>query len=501
MPPPPVVRVSFGLDPSEPETLDFDKPFRIGRTEECDVRIRNEYVSRVHAEVIFENGQWWIQDLKSGNGLFVGDRRVGRASLEQSLTIGLGIAGPRLSFQVDKPRGKKAPESPPPIRAGRKPDPPAQPVAATGAAGSETDFIDRYFGSVPEGAALGDHTIAIRRAYARVNSRQRRNYGWVIGALVVLILVSGGYALYLHRESAKNTARAQKVFYDMKEMDVEIAGVERVVENSNTPESDDAVRKLEKRRKQAELDYDQFLDRLHVYDSKLPPKEQLIMRVARIFGESEIDMPKGFTAEVENYIAKWKGSDRLANGIAIAKDKGYNSFIYDEFKKHDLPPQFFYLALQESNFDPYAVGTPTRSGIAKGMWQFIPDTAAKYGLKTGPLVDLARQDTNDERDHYELATKAAAQYIKDLYNTDARASGLLVMACYNWGEDSVLPLVQSLGDEPKDRNFWKLWTTYHHKIPDQTYDYVFYIFSAAVIGENPRLFGFDFDNPLESTKQ
>jgi hypothetical protein len=25
---------------------------------------------------------------------------------------------------------------------------------------------------------------------------------------------------------------------------------------------------------------------------------------------------------------------------------------------------------------------------------------------------------------------------------------------------------------------------------------VFYIASAAVIGENPRLFGFDFDNPL-----
>jgi len=25
---------------------------------------------------------------------------------------------------------------------------------------------------------------------------------------------------------------------------------------------------------------------------------------------------------------------------------------------------------------------------------------------------------------------------------------------------------------------------------------VFYIFSAAVIGENPRLFGFNFDDPL-----
>ena len=36
------------------------------------------------------------------------------------------------------------------------------------------------------------------------------------------------------------------------------------------------------------------------------------------------------------------------------------------------------------------------------------------------------------------------------------------------------------------------------RIPKQTYDYVFYIVSAAVIGENPRLFGFDFENPLAS---
>ena len=49
-------------------------------------------------------------------------------------------------------------------------------------------------------------------------------------------------------------------------------------------------------------------------------------------------------------------------------------------------------------------------------------------------------------------------------------------------------------ENPADRNFWKLLK--YQKIPQETYDYVFYIFSAMVIGENPRLFGFDFDNPL-----
>jgi hypothetical protein len=75
------------------------------------------------------------------------------------------------------------------------------------------------------------------------------------------------------------------------------------------------------------------------------------------------------------------------------------------------------------------------------------------------------------------------------------------MASYNWGEGQVLPLIQSLPNNPRDRNFWKLLTKHRDKIPQETYDYVFYIISAATIGENPRLFGFDFDNPLAHLEQ
>ena len=62
----------------------------------------------------------------------------------------------------------------------------------------------------------------------------------------------------------------------------------------------------------------------------------------------------------------------------------------------------------------------------------------------------------------------------------------------------MLPLVQSMPANPRERNFWQLLTKYRDKIPQETYDYVFYISSAAVIGENPRLFGFDFDDPLSN---
>ncbi len=49
---------------------------------------------------------------------------------------------------------------------------------------------------------------------------------------------------------------------------------------------------------------------------------------------------------------------------------------------------------------------------------------------------------------------------------------------------------------PTERNFWKLLSAHRERIPDETYKYVFYIVSAAAIGENPKLFGFDFENPL-----
>ena len=38
-------------------------------------------------------------------------------------------------------------------------------------------------------------------------------------------------------------------------------------------------------------------------------------------------------------------------------------------------------------------------------------------------------------------------------------------------------------------------------IPRETYDYVFYIFSAAVICENPRLFGFDITCPSQGPEK
>jgi soluble lytic murein transglycosylase-like protein len=223
-------------------------------------------------------------------------------------------------------------------------------------------------------------------------------------------------------------------------------------------------------------------------------EELLILHMARVFGETEVDVPKGFADEVKKYIKKWQSSSRMERAIRRLEENNFAPTIYQAMTGQDLPPQFMYVALQETNFQPRAVGPPTRYGRAKGMWQFIPSTGKRYGLNPGPLRHSGSYDPGDDRHDFKKATYAAANYLKDIYRTDAQASGLLVMASYNWGEGNIIKRIRKMPENPRERNFWELLRNY--KIPKETYDYVFYIFSAAVILENPRIFGFDFDNPL-----
>jgi membrane-bound lytic murein transglycosylase D len=459
----------------------FTKPFRIGRTEECELCIQNDYVSRIHAEVVFENGQWCIRDLNSSNGIFVNGKRVESVNIPQVLAIRLGIEGPELFFEVQP---MEVPASAPPKD------------HSTGSGTMVARYVDYYFGKATGDKSAGEHTMFVRRAFAQVQHAQKRKYSQLITALLLVALGAGAYAFYLHMQVQRQKAMAQDLFYAMKSLDLDIANLEKAVVESNSAQGKEVIKNYEGRREEMEKSYDHFLDTLHVYSPRMTEQHRLVLRIARVFGECEVDMPPDFEKQINKYIKYWQSSGRFAAAIQTAKDKGYTSTISKELLEQGLPPQFFYLALQESNFDPYSSGPLTRKGYAKGMWQFVPETATRYGLHLGPMVDLRRPDPGDERDNYEKATKAAASYLKDLYSTDAQASGLLVMACYNWGENQVLPLIRSMPQNPKGRNFWRLLSNHRDKIPQETYDYVFYIASAAVIGENPRLFGFNFDNPL-----
>jgi membrane-bound lytic murein transglycosylase D len=464
-------------------TCRFSRPFHIGREHDCDVRIDDGRVSRRHVLVSFEAGQWQLHDQQSGNGLFVNGRRLKTAAIGTGISIRLGADGPLVIIEVE-PRGLPAVQRPPSAQ---------QPAGETVLLAR---YAERYFAAAPDDEPVGGRTLMIRKAFHKVQKKQRRLYGAMIALAALAALSAGGYAYYGHRQLARHKAVAQDLFYAMKSLDVDIANVERLVAASGNTQAKEQVARYLERRRQMESNYDHFLAGLKLYDHTLTPQEQLILRVTRLFGECEMAAPPEYLAEVGSYIRRWQGSGRYARAVLRAQEMGYPRKIAEAFQRQNLPAQFFYLAMQESDFDEVASGPPTRMGIAKGMWQFIPETAARYGLTIGPLAAFRRPDPVDERHKWEKATDAAARYIKDIYSTDAQASGLLVMASYNWGERRVINMLRTMPANPRERNFWKVLQQHRERVPKETYDYVLSIVSAAVIGENPKLFGFAFDSPL-----
>ena len=62
----------------------------IGRDATCDVVIDNAGVSRNHAVVLFDEGEFRIRDTESQNGITVNGKRVNDAALNYGDVIGLG---------------------------------------------------------------------------------------------------------------------------------------------------------------------------------------------------------------------------------------------------------------------------------------------------------------------------------------------------------------------------------------------------------------------------
>jgi L-fucose mutarotase/ribose pyranase (RbsD/FucU family) len=75
--------------------------------------------------------------------------------------------------------------------------------------------------------AIGEHTMVVRKAFAQVQTKQKRKYGNIIGALILLVLVIAGFAFYERQQNRKQKMLAENLFYTMKALDVDIASVEK----------------------------------------------------------------------------------------------------------------------------------------------------------------------------------------------------------------------------------------------------------------------------------
>jgi membrane-bound lytic murein transglycosylase D len=170
----------------------------------------------------------------------------------------------------------------------------------------------------------------------------------------------------------------------------------------------------------------------------------------------------------------------------------YIPVIAKEFKSRRIPVVVgIYLPMIESAYQPCF----ENEAGAKGLFQFVPTTAERYGVARKDMCDVNKM------------TAAAAHYIADRMAElgDDSESMTLVLLSYNRGAEAVLDELRLLRetDVNYERNFWTLFAN-RNKL-DQTFRqesayYVPAFFAAAIIGENPQAFGLSTP-PLSSLVQ
>ncbi|MGH8498689.1 MAG: FHA domain-containing protein [Methylococcales bacterium] len=514
----------------------FSQAFTAGRARDNAIVLRSEDISRHHIEVKREQDEWWIYDLNSANGVYIHNRLVEQKSrLPLPVSVALGDSGLFLKIQTlgqkEEIAGQKNEikqplpnDAVPPVVV---PSPAAiESQTATDRRHLSREAVKARLMSKEQADDAGDYTRMVRTLIHEDRVVRGKKYNKWILVLAVLFLASAGMATYQRIALSNARTLAIDLFYDVKMLEVSLSRAEIMIEASaelleqtiKTVASEKLKadqerikaeqekiaaesRRLAQERKRLNSmkakyqDYVKEAESLRIlFPSASRYEEELIAKVAREFGESELELPEGFAEEVRRYIKYWQGSSRMQQAMATLENNGYASTILAALDKEGLPLHLIYLPLQESNYDAMAIGPETRFGIAKGAWQLLASTGEDFGLVPGPLAATPEYDEQDARFDFNQATRAGTKYLKHIYSTEAQASGLLVMASYNYGQNRVREMIKNMPDNPRDKNFWKFIQQY--QIPKETYDYVFYIFSAAVIGEDPKHFGFKFKPPL-----
>jgi len=97
----PTIKVEVKHGDAGQNEFTFDTTFRIGRDDTCHVQFDDPIISRYHAEVYYEQQHWWIRDLGSANGTFVGGEKIDRYCLREPSRVELGRDGPIIVLRVE----------------------------------------------------------------------------------------------------------------------------------------------------------------------------------------------------------------------------------------------------------------------------------------------------------------------------------------------------------------------------------------------------------------
>ncbi len=217
--------------------------------------------------------------------------------------------------------------------------------------------------------------------------------------------------------------------------------------------------------------------------AELEERELIEREVRRILRAFDAPTPKDiyfetFVDEVQRYVDFYRGNQREFFERSYGRMHKYMPTIEAVFTSRNIPIELAFMALVESGFNPRAKSHAN----ARGLWQFIPSTGRRYGLR----------QVNDFYD-VQMATEAASEYLLDLIGIFGSRSFLLATASYNAGESRIQRCLRKLDDPFEKRSFWEI----RGCLARETREYVPRIMAAAVISADTRRFGFDLPSMKE----
>lgn len=181
------------------------------------------------------------------------------------------------------------------------------------------------------------------------------------------------------------------------------------------------------------------------------------------------DFPIDLNDKVLTWVSLFTTTKRGFMENALGRAATYMPMVRQVFAEEGVPQDLAYLAVIESGFRNEAKSRAK----AVGMWQFIRSTGRIYGLTANAWVEERRDPVK--------STRAAARYLKRLYETSG--DWYLAVSGYNAGPGTLERAYQNLGT----RNFWDMARS--RWLRTETKNYVPELCAAILVGRNPERYG------------
>ncbi|UKL13541.1 lytic transglycosylase domain-containing protein [Dissulfurimicrobium hydrothermale] len=193
---------------------------------------------------------------------------------------------------------------------------------------------------------------------------------------------------------------------------------------------------------------------------------------------SNCAIPITMNEDVQREINLLLGPQRKWFIRAYKRSGKFREEIVKACKEAGLPEELSWLPLIESGFNARAVSR----AHAAGLWQLIPSTGTKFGLK--------RDEWIDERMDPEKSTQAAITYLKSLH--DMFGDWTTALAAYNCGEGTVAKTIREQKISYLD-NFWDLYK----RLPKESASFVPRFLAVLELVKHPEKYNLDLNEPDE----